>query len=60
MVKHIHPSKHGSLKNIQRKVWRCFQQYSKKYHEQFTAAARVIAEIISLVEYLGNPCVWIL
>lgn len=37
----------------QRNVWKCFQQYSTKYHEQFAAAAQVIAEIISLVEYHG-------
>ena len=34
-------------------VWKCFQQYSVKYHEQFIAAARVIAEIICLVKYSG-------
>ena len=37
-----------------RQVWKCFQQYSTKYHEQFAAAAHVIAEIISLVEPLGT------
>ncbi|CAJ1373220.1 unnamed protein product [Effrenium voratum] len=35
----------------QRQVWKCFKQYSAKYHEQFTAAAQVIAEVISLVKY---------
>lgn len=41
-------------------VWKCFQQYSTKYHEQFAAAAQVIAEIISLVEPLGTsePQIW--
>ena len=41
------------LTERQRQVWKCFQQYSVKYHEQFIAAARVIAEIISLVKYSG-------
>eukprot|EP00439_Symbiodinium_sp_Y106_P083237 s150_g23.t1 len=41
------------LTEKQRQVWKCFQQYSVKYHEQFIAAARVIAEIICLVKYSG-------
>ncbi|CAK9062878.1 Histone-lysine N-methyltransferase ATXR2 (Protein SET DOMAIN GROUP 36) (Trithorax-related protein 2) (TRX-related protein 2), partial [Durusdinium trenchii] len=38
-----------------RTVWKCFRQYAGKYHEQFVAAAQVIAEIISLVEHHGIP-----
>ena len=33
------------------------RQYSVKYHEQFIAAARVIAEIICLVKY-SNVELW--
>jgi len=37
----------------QRKVWKFFKLHAARHHEQFVAAAQVMAEIICLVKYHG-------